>query len=129
MSSSLGDAEGISAHGLGAAFFVKHVKLSDSEPRSPKRFDKTRPSESGLVRVDANQRRSRLQYAMRFTESFSHLSLVEAPSSTPEVVEYSNDAVARLAYSYWEARGYQGGSPEEDWLRAEQELRATITSK
>ena|SRR4051812_14934024 len=34
------------------------------------------------------------------------------------------DAVARLAYSYWEARGYQGGSPEADWLRAEQELSA-----
>ncbi len=37
----------------------------------------------------------------------------------------SPDQVARLAYSYWEARGCQGGSPEEDWLRAEQELRAT----
>src|SRR5450759_2185048 len=34
------------------------------------------------------------------------------------------DAVARLAYSYWEARGSQGGSPEADGLRAEQELRA-----
>ena len=34
------------------------------------------------------------------------------------------DAVARLAYSYWEARGCQGGSPETDWLRAEQELSA-----
>ena len=34
------------------------------------------------------------------------------------------EAVARLAYSYWEARGCQGGSPEEDWTRAEQELRA-----
>ena len=33
-------------------------------------------------------------------------------------------AIARLAYSYWEARGYTNGSPEEDWLRAEQELRA-----
>jgi hypothetical protein len=33
------------------------------------------------------------------------------------------DEIARLAYSYWEARGCQGGSPEEDWLRAEQELR------
>jgi Protein of unknown function (DUF2934) len=31
--------------------------------------------------------------------------------------------VARLAYSYWEARSRQGGSPEEDWLRAEDELR------
>jgi hypothetical protein len=31
--------------------------------------------------------------------------------------------IARLAYSYWEARGYQGGSPEEDWYRAQTELR------
>jgi hypothetical protein len=36
----------------------------------------------------------------------------------------SREEVAALAYSYWEARGYQGGSPEEDWLRAEQELAA-----
>jgi hypothetical protein len=27
-----------------------------------------------------------------------------------------------LAYSYWESRGYQGGDPLEDWVRAEQEL-------
>jgi len=30
--------------------------------------------------------------------------------------------IARLAYSYWEARGRQGGSALEDWLRAEREL-------
>jgi hypothetical protein len=30
--------------------------------------------------------------------------------------------IAELAYSYWVDRGYQGGSPEEDWLRAEREL-------
>jgi hypothetical protein len=37
------------------------------------------------------------------------------------------DEIAQLAYSYWEARGYQGGSSEEDWLRAEQELRGSLT--
>ena len=36
------------------------------------------------------------------------------------------DEVAALAYSYWEARGCQGGCPEEDWLRAEQELRVAL---
>ncbi len=41
---------------------------------------------------------------------------------------YSSDLedqeeVARLAYSYWLARGCPEGSPEEDWLRAEQEVR------
>ena len=37
--------------------------------------------------------------------------------------ELSRDEIARLAYSLWEARGRQGGTPEEDWLRAEEELR------
>jgi hypothetical protein len=32
------------------------------------------------------------------------------------------DAIARIAYGYWEARGCQGGSAVEDWARAEQEF-------
>ena len=34
----------------------------------------------------------------------------------------TSEEIAKLAYSYWEARGYEGGSQEEDWLRAEREL-------
>jgi len=34
------------------------------------------------------------------------------------------EEIARLAHSYWEARGCEGGSPEEDWHRAEAELKA-----
>ena len=33
--------------------------------------------------------------------------------------------IGRLAYSYWEARGFCGGSAEEDWYRAEEELKKT----
>ena len=47
-----------------------------------------------------------------------------APVVLAKPAESKHDAVARLAYSYWEARGYQGGSPEADWLRAEQEISA-----
>jgi hypothetical protein len=36
--------------------------------------------------------------------------------------EPTQEEIAALAYSYWVDRGYQGGSPEEDWLRAEREL-------
>ena len=37
--------------------------------------------------------------------------------------EPSHEEVAALAYSFWEARGCQGGSPDEDWALAEQQLR------
>jgi len=47
-------------------------------------------------------------------------SAVSSQATSPDAPTF--DAIAHLAYSYWEARGYQGGSPEEDWLRAEREL-------
>ena len=48
----------------------------------------------------------------------------QAVAVAAAVVFYSptQDEIAALAYSYWADRGCQGGSPEEDWLRAEQEL-------
>jgi hypothetical protein len=50
------------------------------------------------------------------------------PAAAPETAAAAPEQIAHLAYSYWEARGYQGGSPEEDWLRAEQELRAQASA-
>ena len=35
----------------------------------------------------------------------------------------SHDEIAVLAYSYWDARGRQGGSAEDEWFQAERELR------
>jgi hypothetical protein len=57
----------------------------------------------------------------------------EVPASQPvtaaavaqaATMEPTYEQIATLAYLYWEARGCQGGCPEEDWLRAEQELRS-----
>jgi hypothetical protein len=36
----------------------------------------------------------------------------------------ARDEISKLAYSYWQARGGNGGSAEEDWYRAEQEILA-----
>ena len=33
------------------------------------------------------------------------------------------EAIGRLAYLYWEERGCPNDSPDEDWFRAEAELR------
>ena len=40
-----------------------------------------------------------------------------------------SDDIARLAYTYWQARGCPAGSPEEDWLRAESDLQEPSASK
>jgi len=49
--------------------------------------------------------------------------------STPAIVkpaqpQPSQEAIAALAYQYWQERGCPIGSPEEDWFRAERALRA-----
>ena len=49
------------------------------------------------------------------TESTSQKLLNSAVSESEQI--------ALLAYSYWEERGRQGGSAEDDWLRAEREFR------
>lgn len=52
-------------------------------------------------------------------------TLSETPTTVPVALPAASPAreeIARLAYLYWEARGCHGGSPEQDWLRAEQEL-------
>ncbi len=35
----------------------------------------------------------------------------------------SPEEIAKLAHKYWAERGHQHGHHEEDWLRAERELR------
>lgn len=42
--------------------------------------------------------------------------------------EPAQEEIARLAYHYWLDRGGEHGSAEEDWLRAEQELRQGSTT-
>ena len=55
----------------------------------------------------------------------------ESVNTTPEgeypVSAVDHEELARLAYSYWQDRGCPIGSPEEDWYRAENELRQPIT--
>jgi hypothetical protein len=38
-----------------------------------------------------------------------------------------HETISKRAYSYWEARGFQGGSAQQDWLRAESEIQPALT--
>jgi len=47
----------------------------------------------------------------------------KAASAPVAIVEVSaHEQISQIAYGYWEARGFQPGCPEQDWLRAEQEF-------
>jgi hypothetical protein len=45
-------------------------------------------------------------------------------NGAPHAASVDPNEIASLAHALWEGRGGQGGSPEDDWYRAEQELRA-----
>jgi uncharacterized protein involved in copper resistance len=55
--------------------------------------------------------------------SNSEISSKDSTRTAKAESTVDREAVARLAYSYWEARGFIGGSAEQDWLRAEKEIR------
>jgi len=50
-------------------------------------------------------------------------STVVSSETIPSDTVPSTEDIAKLAYALWEARGGNGGSAEEDWFRAEQEIR------
>jgi hypothetical protein len=49
-------------------------------------------------------------------------TMLEADQFSP-----TGDAIAVLAYKYWTERDRSIGSPEEDWLRAENEIKHNRT--
>jgi len=93
-----------------------------------KRVSENQVVQSNAAAVPARHKSATLKRVARAVKEVVSVALSSpapelAPAVTAVSTESFQDAVARLAYSYWEARGYQGGSPEADWLRAEQELR------
>ena len=76
-------------------------------------------------------RQSKANYMAKKGESKTNQSVRAVYNASPEaddpVAAVGHEEIARLAYSHWEARGCPIGSPEEDWYRAENELRQPIT--
>ena len=83
----------------------------------------TDPTGAAAAATSAKRRVSR---AKGSASSTSDISSPASVRSAEPVID--REAIALLAYSYWEARGFLGGSPEEDWLRAESELRTGLAA-
>lgn len=62
---------------------------------------------------------------MQYSEPAENGASANHRELVPAIPE--REEIERLAYSYWQGRGGQGGSAEEDWLRAEGEVRARRT--
>ena len=61
------------------------------------------------------------------SESLPTMHLIHAPVELHGSAAQGDGGeveIAQLAYSYWEARGCTNGSAEEDWVRAEREMKA-----
>ena len=48
--------------------------------------------------------------------------VIDPEMEAPSLADLADAEVAARAYSYWEDRGFHGGSREDDWERAKQEL-------
>jgi hypothetical protein len=84
-------------------------------PARSKLATRKRLSEAARPEQDSNP--GEIEVSVLPVEPVAELLVPSSPAVSPD------HETARLAYSYWEARGCCGGSPEEDWLRAERELR------
>lgn len=76
------------------------------------------PADSSARVADAPARETLLEYAEFEAEPAMEMSEGNSHSLT-------YDQVAELAHRYWSERGQSHGQHEQDWLRAEQELRGT----
>ena len=74
---------------------------------------------TGAAAAAPARRKSPAKRVAKTSEPVASAAVIE-----PTLNEPTHEEIAALAYSYWEARGCVDGSQEEDWLRAEQELRS-----
>jgi hypothetical protein len=101
------------SYAAGANFDYYQIVMATMAPASPAKIKKTPSPES---KETAQQ------------TPVPECDEIVKPGSLQSHPEH--DAVARLAYIYWLDRKDTGeGSPDQDWLRAEEELRGNLPAR
>jgi len=110
---------------------AKHTKAAASEPAAVTEINPAvheRPAALDSTGI-ANALQAELPVEQIETSLFVSASAPD--TATPEFSAAPADGdpreeIARIAYGYWEARGYVSGDPLEDWVRAENEYRQRL---
>ena len=89
------------------------TKPSVSEMAAPASAGPAKRPSSARVRKAATTPRTRKESAVK-------------PPAARQAPKIAHEEIALLAYFYWEARQSAHRSAEDDWFRAERELRARI---
>ena len=90
------------------------VTARASKPRSPR---VSRPKHSKSIAAEE---------ATVIVHEEPHQAVEEIIASltqSPVPAEDPKEMIAKIAYGYWEERGFDGGNPLEDWVRAEEEYK------
>ena len=92
--------------------------------------DKTTPraKSAAAPRAAATPRHAKATEPTKTSASHRETRTVQRTEPTQPAPNFAitHDDIATLAFSYWQRRGYQGGSQQEDWDRAERELRSLL---
>jgi DUF2934 family protein len=108
------------------------MQSSNKASKKPKIAEETMPNVPEISTVAEGMSKPRTSRSSKLKKETSETGpakhrKISAPepvlTATLTAISPSPEEIATLAYSYWIARGYTHGSPEEDWLRAERELR------
>jgi hypothetical protein len=86
---------------------------------------RTKKTESeALVPAEPKTRRTIVKKTTAVNHKHTTKKTLTPQADAPPVRVVKQEEIAQLAYFYWETRGYQGGSSQDDWFRAEQELKS-----
>jgi hypothetical protein len=105
------------------------AEVTPAQTTTPKRIRKPGTASTSPTSRGRAAKKDTTASMQATTESVTSIAASSARNSQTNLEQLLQSAVSRheqialLAYSYWQARGCRGGSPEEDWYRAESEIR------
>ena len=104
-------------NGFSINIMPKKTTATESVAAAPVRATKPKTAKTSPVAEVVTQSRVT---SVKHSKAAGPVAIVE---TTATVTISAHDQIAKIAYGYWETRGFQPGCPEQDWLRAEQEYR------